>query len=251
MVYAYLQRGEVSEAKRVAANMGRLRAPLQTHLASAYTLAAIPARIALEQQNWVQAAELPMADPERFEWQKFPGMVAITRFGRALGAARSGQITVAESELDLMQPLVTSATEKSAYWGLQAKIMEKTARAWVLFNKGERAAALKEMQLAAAMEASTDKHAVTPGEILPSQELLGDMQMALSDPESAYESYRAVLKRSPGRLNSLYGAGRAAELQGNDKVARHHYRELVDMVSTDSTSKRIEHARQAVQEEKV
>ena len=251
MVYAYLQQGEVGQAKEVATTMAGLEAPLQTHLASGYTLAAIPARIALEQQNWAQAAQLPVADPERFQWQKFPAMVAITRFSRTLGAARSGQITFAESELELMQPLVTAATEKSAYWGLQAKIMEKTALAWVLFSKGERTAALKEMQLAAALEASTDKHAVTPGEILPSQELLGDMQIALSDPKGAYKSYTAVLRRSPGRLNSLYGAGRAAELQGQHMLARQHYRELVDMVSPDSTSKRIEHARQAVREEKV
>lgn len=83
LVYAYLQQGNPDAAAEVAAVMEGLEEPLQTHLASGYTLAAVPARIALEQQRWESAADVAVGSPERFPWQKFPAMEAISRFSRS------------------------------------------------------------------------------------------------------------------------------------------------------------------------
>ena len=246
LAYAYLQQGNPDAAAEVAAVMEGLEEPLQTHLASGYTLAAVPARIALEQQRWESAADVAVGSPERFPWQKFPAMEAISRFSRSLGAARSGQTARAEAELRRLEQLEVAAKETSAYWGKQVAIMRQSALAWLLFSQGDQEEALVAMQAAAALEATTEKHAVTPGEVLPAQELLGDMLMELARPAEAYQAYAAVMERSPGRLNSLYGAGRAAEAQGNMALARTHYGDLVATVGSTARSPRIDHARAAL-----
>jgi cytochrome c-type biogenesis protein CcmH/NrfG len=99
------------------------------------------------------------------------------------------------------------------------------------------------MQRAAALEASTVKHPVTPGEVLPARELLGDMLIDLGRYREAQEAYMIALERSPNRFNSLYGAGRAAELGGNKKVAGSFYRTLVEMTAKDSTREQLLKAR--------
>ena len=67
------------------------------------------------------------------------------------------------------------------------------------------------MKTAVDMEDSTSKHPVTPGEVLPARELYADMLMEMHLYESALEAYKGVLKKSPNRLNSLYGYRKAAE----------------------------------------
>ena len=62
------------------------------------------------------------------------------------------------------------------------------------------------MNLSADMEDKTEKHPVTPGEVLPARELLADMLMQMNDPGKALEMYEASLKKRPNRRNSLYGA---------------------------------------------
>ena len=85
---------------------------------------------------------------------------------------------------------------------------------------------METMKLAADMEDSTGKHPVTPGEVLPARELLGDMLLQMNNNTAALQAYEAVLTKSPGRLNSLYGAGKAAERSGNRQKAIHYYRQL-------------------------
>ncbi len=100
------------------------------------------------------------------------------------------------------------------------------------------------MQLAAGLEASTEKHPTTPGEVLPARELLGDMLLELERPEDALAEYEAALKRSPNRFNSLYGAGRAAELAGDEKKARAYYQKLLEVAAqADTVRPRLQHAR--------
>lgn len=100
------------------------------------------------------------------------------------------------------------------------------------------------MTEAAALEASTEKHPVTPGEILPAQELLADMLIDLGRYEEALEQYQAALARSPNRLNSLYGAGIASERMGDTAKAKDYYSQLLALTTTADTSlNRVAHAK--------
>jgi len=87
------------------------------------------------------------------------------------------------------------------------------------------------------LEASTNKHAVTPGEILPAQELLGDMLLELDQPAAALTAYRSTLLRSPNRFNAIYGAAVAAEGSGNPVQARQYYQALSDMCADAGTDR--------------
>ena len=78
------------------------------------------------------------------------------------------------------------------------------------------------------LKSSVEKSPVTPGEVLPARELLGDMFLELERYEEAQAAYETALGRSPNRFNSLYGAGRAAELNGEVAVASEFYGRLVE-----------------------
>jgi tetratricopeptide (TPR) repeat protein len=91
------------------------------------------------------------------------------------------------------------------------------------------------MQRAAELEAATDKHPVTPGEVLPASELLGEMLLAADRPADALAAYETALARSPNRLNGLYGAGRAAELAGDAEKAERYYTALLALTEPADT----------------
>ncbi|MDA2925046.1 tetratricopeptide repeat protein, partial [Acidobacteria bacterium AH-259-L09] len=120
-------------------------------------------------------------------------------------------------------------TASNEYWAGQVEIQRNSALAWLRFAQGRTAEGLELMQSAAKMEAATHKHPVTPGEVLPARELLADLLLELGKPEEALTHYELSLERSPRRFNSLYGAGHAAELMGNEESARSYYRELVEL----------------------
>jgi tetratricopeptide (TPR) repeat protein len=100
------------------------------------------------------------------------------------------------------------------------------------------------MQEAADLEATTEKHPVTPGEVLPARELLGDMLLELGRFDEAAMAYKQTLERRPGRFNSLFGAGLAAEKAGNDEEAGLYYRKLIEQCPNgDASRARLQQAR--------
>ena len=121
----------------------------------------------------------------------------------------------------------------------------KTTEAWLEFKNGNKSKGIQLMQQAAAMEDSTEKHPVTPGEILPARELLADMLLAMNEPAQALATYEQAMKRAPNRLNSLYGAAKAAELSGNREKAGHYYKQLISITEgAGSSRKEIDEAKQ-------
>jgi len=243
LAYAHLQRGESGDAEEVQARLDALEGPFQIEIATPYTFAAVPARLALERQRWSEAAQLEV-EPDVYPWDRFPAMEAITHFARGVGAARAGEPGLAGEAIDHLALLRDRAAETSPYWAQQVEIQRLAAEAWRAFDAGERERALATMREAADLEASTEKHPVTPGEVLPARELLGDLLLEMERYEEARAAYEATLERAPRRLNALYGAGRAAELAGDREAAAEHYRKLVELVSdADGGGERLRHAR--------
>lgn len=62
--------------------------------------------------------------------------------------------------------------------------------------------------------------------------------------EEAMTAYEKALARHPSRFNSLYGAGRAAELAGNRIAAAEYYGRIVEQSAHAAEARpRVEHAR--------
>lgn len=227
LVYAYLQRGEDDKAAKIVADIHQLQGPFQSHAAAAYTLAAVEARMALERQQWAKAAVIQTRNPAHFEWDKYPEFEALTHFAIGLGAARSNHFDKATAAVENMNRLQQKVT--NPYWKEQIEIQKNSIKAWTLFGQNKKREALELMTLAARQESATNKHAVTPGELLPASELLGDMLLVLNKPGEAIAQYEAALKRSPGRLNSIANAAIAAKQSGNKEKEKHYQQMLVQL----------------------
>jgi tetratricopeptide (TPR) repeat protein len=171
-------------------------------------------------------------------------MEAITHFARALGAARNGNVQMAGQALKNLEALQKQAAKNSAYWAKQVEIQRLSAMAWLEYQKGAQEEALNIMRRAAELETSTEKHPVTPGEILPARELFADMLLDMGRYKEAQVEYEATLERSTNRFNSLYGAGRAAELAGNKGEAAEYYQKLLEIAADADTERpQLKHAR--------
>ena len=244
LMYAYLQQGDDQNAMQVMEELSTPDGAFQTHIAASYSFTAIPARYVLERQQWAEAAALDPNLPQNYPIEKFPAMDATTYFARALGGARSGNLTTANQALERLTALQRTSENVSAYWAKQVEIQRLSAMAWVMYSEDRKDEALKVMQKAAELESSTEKHPVTPGEVLPARELLADMLLEMGRYQEAQAEYEAALNRSANRFNSLYGAGRAAELGKNRDQAVSYYEKLVEITKDVNTDrKQLKHAK--------
>jgi tetratricopeptide (TPR) repeat protein len=193
----------------------------------AYAYAAIPARYVLENGLWQQAAQLPLA-PAGFPWQQYPWQAAIVHFTRLLGAVHLDQLPAARTELKTLERLHAQLLgEKDAYKANQVLVQRTAGRAWIAFKEGKKAEALRLMEEAASLEDRTEKHPVTPAEVLPARELLAHLLLQMQQPGPALAAYEASLRKHPNRFNALYGAGQAARQAGDFAKAATFYRTLL------------------------
>jgi len=235
LVYAYLQKGENALARKEWDYLRSIREVYPMNFKVAYAFAAIPARYVLENKLWKEAATLQLY-PMGLPWEKFPWQKAIYHFARLLGSVHTGSMDSARLEYKELNRLHdTLVGQKDPYKTNQVLIQLKASEAWVAFKEGRSADALKTMNMAADLEDATEKHPVTPGEIIPAKELLGDLLLAMNKPDKALEAYEADLVKHPNRWNALYGAGLAAERSGNPEKAGGYYRQLLKMISPNST----------------
>jgi hypothetical protein len=241
LVYAYLQLGDTKNVQEQNEYMKSVKQVFPAnHFAVAYTANAIPARIAIENRQWKKAAKLEEPTLE-FEWENFPWEKSILHFAKALGSARSGDVNAAEIELEIIKPfyqqLLDINNAQSTYKAGQVAIEIKTIEAWIELGKGNNEQALTLMKAAVELESETSKHPVTPGEVLPADELLGDMLLELNRPEDALVAYEINLKGHPNRFNGLYGAAIAAKQSGNEEKARLYFNQLLEMTKNSNSDR--------------
>jgi tetratricopeptide (TPR) repeat protein len=238
LMYAYLQMGNNDLAETQLNYVKNIKKVSAENFKVAYAYAAIPSRYVLENRKWKEAAALEIY-PATFPWDKFPWQKAIIHFTRLMGKAHTNDVAGAAKELDNLKSLQAALIgQKDEYKAKQVEVQIKTGEAWIELQRGNNEQAIALMQQAADLEDKTEKHPVTPGEVLPAREMLADMWLALQQPAKALETYEADLKRHPNRFNSLYGAGLAAQKTGNVQKAEMYYSKLSDMAG--STAKRRE-----------
>ncbi len=236
VVYAYLQTGRDQQARRVLEEVSAMPKAEPENFVAAYAFAAIPARVALEQHRWTEAASLT-ARPG-FPWDRFAWAEAITAFARAIGAARGGDAVAARAEVQKLEAYRAALlAAQQPYWAEQVDIQQRAAAAWAARAEGKSEEALTLMRAAAALEDSTEKHPVTPGPVIPARELLGELLLDLNQPALALVEFEASATREPSRLNGLLGAARAAELTGDTGKAKTLYAKVVALCERADTER--------------
>ncbi len=226
LVYSYLQMGDNKLAKAQWDYLKSINEVSPVNFKVAYAYAAIPSRYLLENKNWKEAANLKL-HPESFPWQKFPWQKAIVHFTRILGLANTRDIAAAKSEFKNLSALHdTLVKQGEVYQANQVEIQLKSSEAWILFREGKNDQALKLMNLAADTEDRTEKHPVTPGEVVPARELLGEMLIQMDRPGEALIAFETSLKKHPNRFNGLYGAAAAAKESNDPAKEKMYYRKL-------------------------
>jgi hypothetical protein len=226
-VYGYLQRGQDSAARATVAAAQSSGVPEGKGVVGDYNRTAMAARIPLETGEWRSAASFPVVPIQGMGTQAM-----LSRFTRAIGAARSDDAAAARAEVAALDSVAANLAErKESYWSRVASIKRDAARAWVTFAEGDTTGGLALARAAADTEEVTDKHPVTPAELLPARELEADMLLEAGRYGEARKAYRATLAREPGRARSLFGAGRAAELAGDREAAKVGYREFLALMS--------------------
>lgn len=215
LAYADLQLGDTRAARRLVAEAGQVTATMPAHdLVGDYALAAIPARYALEWNDWALATRLAVRPSPCW-----PATEALTHFARALGAVRGGDSVLAGRELAVLTILRDSLARMGgpqAYWSGQVELQRLAARAWLELLQRDTTAALADAAAAADREDHTEKHPVTPGPLLPARELYADLLLALHRPADALAAYRAVETRQPHRARTRRGMAAAATAPGSD-----------------------------------
>ena len=233
LVYAYLQKGETKLVREQFDYLKTIKEVYPANFKVAYSFASIPARYVLENKMWKDAASLEI-HPASFPWEKFPWQKAIIHFTRCLGAVHTDQLDLAKAEWNELNRLHDELVkQKETYKANRVDIQVKASQAWIQWKEGKNKEALDNMNLAADMEDKTEKHPVTPGEVLPARELLGDMLMQMKEPGKALEMYEASLKKHPNRRNSLYGARMAAEASGKKELAKIYSKQFQDLTGKD------------------
>ncbi|MDZ4735459.1 MAG: hypothetical protein SGJ07_03840 [Rhodospirillaceae bacterium] len=231
MVYAHLQLAQ-DEAARNAMEASLGMKPID-NFGAAYAYAAMPARLALEREDWSAAAQLTLTpDPDVYPWEKYPHAEAVNAFARGIGAALSGDATAAREQAARLATLRDAAeAAKLGYWVEQIDIQAALVAALALCVEGDSVGCIDQLRQASVREDATEKHAVTPGPIVPARELLADMLMRQGLPADAMTEYEAVLMKEPYRFRAMAGAMTAAHLIGEDAKARALAAELVELGS--------------------
>jgi hypothetical protein len=231
LIFGQLQQAQDNSAKQIVDEAGAIRKVSVESLAAAYAFAAMPARYALERGDWESAARLKLSPPD-LAWNKFPQAEAVLVFARGLGAARIGDAAAARKDVERLQTLKDAMTAaKVGYWPGQADFQIKTVNAWIALAEKRNDEALQLMRAAADAEEASDKHPVTPGNVVPSRELLGEMLLTLKRPAPALAEFERSLTRDPNRFRGIYGAALAAEASGNASSARAHYAKLEQLAA--------------------
>jgi tetratricopeptide (TPR) repeat protein len=225
LVYAYLQLCQDKEARGVGNEIEAAQFDPDA-FGAAFSRAASPARYMVERGDWAGAANLEV-NPS-----KFPHVMAVTYFARAIGAARAGNPTAAKADVTKLAEIRDKLREaKNNYWAGQVDVQEQAASAWILYADGKYDDALKAMSVAVDAEDKTEKAPVTPGPLAPARELYGFMLLDRGMAKEALAAFEATMAKEPNRFNGYVGAAKAAQALGDTAKAKATYEKLLALAA--------------------
>ncbi len=229
LVYAHLQRGE--DQKALAAYEEAME--FERHepgFPAAFHIAAMPARLAVEQRRWEDAMELEPRNADNQPWDAATWAEGLTWYARGLGAVHAGQLDQARQAEQRLSELRKNAIEAddrafANYIEVDRLILD----GWLAYAEDREDDAVANMREAAELESRIEKHPVTPGALLPPNEALGELLAALGRPDEAVEAFETADAIWPGRYRTLLGAARAASEAGDEDKARYYYGRLREL----------------------
>ncbi len=229
LVYAFLQMGEDDDAKAIV-DETLAKTDYQRSFISAFHLASVPARYAVERREWAEAAMLEPRSPDYLPWDDALWAEGQTWLARGLGALHTGDLDSAreaEERLGTLRDAARAADEKA--FASYIEVDRLILAGWMARAQDDPEEAVRLVRAAAELESTLEKHPVTPGALLPPYEALGDLLLDLDRPTEALEAYRASNEVWPGRYNTLLGAARAAAAADDEDAAEAQYTELLDL----------------------
>ena len=217
--YSYLQSGQESKAREMVKELENV--PGADHESIAEHQAWFAARNAFESHRWKEAAELPIPHVPR-ESQGSTYKV------RAIAAAHLGDAAAARQNLQKYVEISSEEQRKSSHHGdkaLDKNVRQLEVEAWVMFAEGKTEEAVKTLRSAADREDADGVDSLA----MPAREMLADLLLELKRPSEALAEYKAALKNSPNRFDSLYGAGHAAQLADDSAGANAYFTKLMEI----------------------
>ena len=218
LTYAYLQRGQKSDARQVVVDSRAIGAAAgsESDLKAGYAATAMPVRLAIESHAWRDALELQALPASA------PDVAAIVFWARAMANARSGHPQAADADIARIE-LCRKQLQAAAnfYWANQVDVLFREAKAWQLAALGSAAEAVQWLRQAADEEDAVEKLPVTPGPVVPAREQLAELLLEQNQPEQALREFRTALALAPGRRGALLGGAQAAERSGDAQTAAH------------------------------
>ncbi len=218
--YSYLQSGQEAKARELIEHTDHVVGANEE--SKAEHRAYFAARTALELHRWKEAAALPVP-ASRKHW------LDNVYWARAIGAARSGDVAGAESDVRELTQLVADREKRARKEGYGVSNEKATdlreAEAWLAFAQGKSDEALEELRAAAAHQDKNGGESVS----IPAREMLADMLLELKRPADALAEYKIVLKNSPNRFDGLLGAARSAQASGDANGAQSFYVKLAEI----------------------
>ncbi len=228
LVYGHLQRGEDSAALGIWEG-AQANGPHQGNFPGAFHLASIPARLAVETRNWEAAAAITPRAVDYIDWDKFSWPEAVSWFARGLGAVHTGDVeTAREAEQRLATLAENARSAADQRFSTYIEVDRRILAGWIANAEGDPERAIELMRSAGELEATVEKHPVTPGALLPPYEALGDVLLAQGRPAEALVAYQQSNRIWPQRYNTLAGAARAADAAGDSEAAAQWSRRLLE-----------------------
>ncbi len=240
---AYLQLAQDKRAQAIVDERNSVAELSPDYRYSGHTaFAAIPVRYAIERGAWAEAAALQVPHTP------YPQAEAITWFGRALGAARSGDLASAQLDLgEIVRLRGQLAATHDSYWIEQLDIQRQAAGAWIELGEKNLDKAIESMHEAADREDRTEKHVAMENRLSPMRELLGELLLEARRPTEAANEFEMSLRTTPNRFRSLAGAAQAADMSGDRARARKYYQRLVALArDADSARPALTRAREVL-----
>ena len=215
LAYGYLQQGRVRDAARL---VEECRADVERQRGAAGSLERMRAIYLVDSRDWQGAiSRIPVDSASQPAWAR-----TARDFTDGLGALARGDVTGAEVALNRV---VARRARGSGVDG-NDEVVERTLRAAVLYAKGQREAALAEVEQAAALEESLPFEFGPPASYKPPRELLGELLLQLDRPADAVRAFGQALRRTPERAATLLGLARASAQAGDAAAAVATYRQL-------------------------